>query len=127
MASVLWIQVCTNVHRRGIVLMETSLSAQALQVKCTRIAGRPSHSLSSSWIAREDLVGQALTLLQEKHGITREELFIQTKYIFGRLPYAFPDESLDSRLWEDKIGTNPCPMIQLCLSKTKSVCLLPPV
>ncbi|KZT10871.1 Aldo/keto reductase [Laetiporus sulphureus 93-53] len=29
---------------------------------------------------REDLVGEALRLLQEKHGIRREDLFIQTKY-----------------------------------------------
>ncbi|KAL4244320.1 NADP-dependent oxidoreductase domain superfamily protein [Abortiporus biennis] len=29
---------------------------------------------------REDLVGEALNILQEKHGIKREELFIQTKY-----------------------------------------------
>jgi len=29
---------------------------------------------------REDLVGEALRILQNKHGIKREELFIQTKY-----------------------------------------------
>jgi len=29
---------------------------------------------------REDLVGEALKILQEKHGIKREELFVQTKY-----------------------------------------------
>ncbi|CAL1706302.1 unnamed protein product [Somion occarium] len=29
---------------------------------------------------REDLVGEALQILQEKHGITREDLFLQTKY-----------------------------------------------
>lgn len=29
---------------------------------------------------REDLVGQALQTLQEKHNIQRQDLFLQTKY-----------------------------------------------
>ncbi|KAJ3552405.1 hypothetical protein NP233_g12891 [Leucocoprinus birnbaumii] len=29
---------------------------------------------------REDLVGEALTILQDKHGIKREDLWLQTKY-----------------------------------------------
>ncbi|KAJ3489139.1 hypothetical protein NLI96_g2335 [Meripilus lineatus] len=32
------------------------------------------------WVKSEDLVGDALKTLQEKHGIKREDLFIQTKY-----------------------------------------------
>ncbi len=31
---------------------------------------------------REDLVGAALLQLKEKHNINREDLFIQTKYLY---------------------------------------------
>lgn len=34
-----------------------------------------------SRIPSEDLVGEALGTLQEKHGIKREDLFIQTKRV----------------------------------------------
>jgi len=51
---------------------------------------------------REDLVGEALQILQDRHGIKREELFIQTKYtpiggqdISKPLPYNPADSITD--------------------------------
>ncbi|PFH53694.1 hypothetical protein AMATHDRAFT_930 [Amanita thiersii Skay4041] len=49
---------------------------------------------------QEDLVGEALSILQEKHGIKREDIFIQTKY--GQdsskpLPYN-PTSSIQSQI-----------------------------
>lgn len=62
-----------------------SLSTQALQVHfyLSRGGAVPSDLTIASH--REDLVGEALDVLQKKHDIKRDEIYIQTKCPFDLL------------------------------------------
>ena len=51
----------------------------ACQPKHYRYVRGPYGTLSISTNARDDLVGEALSILYDKHGFKREDLFIQTK------------------------------------------------
>lgn len=74
---------------------------------------------------REDLVGDALDVLQKKHDIKREEIYIQTKCTFDLLQRLCPVEYLHvicnagSRQSGDKTSANRFPTTSRKLSRTK--------
>lgn len=69
-------------------------------------------------------MGDALIVLQDRHGIKREALFLQTKFSI-RLPLSLPipDVILDFPQCLDRIRRNPCHMIRSEVLKSKSFCL----